>query len=171
MAEAAGTTHPIVYVHDAPFHYIVLTRADNTWTNDLLAQYNAVLDQIEASTGPGILVTIGTGNRTFSTGFDLPWWCKKYENFKTSILAFQQTMARIIQMSMPTVCVFNGNAIAAGFFLGLSHDYRIMHEKIGIIQLSELKLGMPLPVPFTAVQKFKLRPSVVTKVTQSIMIR
>jgi len=75
--EKAGTSD-IGYVFDAPFHYIVLTRADNTLDMDHIEQYLAVLDQIEATTGPGVLVTIGTGKRHFSTGFDLPYWLADY---------------------------------------------------------------------------------------------
>jgi len=41
--EQAGT-QDIAYVFDAPFHYIVLTRNDNTWTVDYISQYLTVLD-------------------------------------------------------------------------------------------------------------------------------
>jgi len=34
----------------------------------------AILDKIEATKGPGVMVTIGTGERHFSSGFDLPYW-------------------------------------------------------------------------------------------------
>ena len=70
----------IGYVYDEPFHYIVLTRADNTWNLDRTNAYLAVLDKIEASEGPGVMVTIGTGKRHFSSGFDLPFWMSKFEN-------------------------------------------------------------------------------------------
>ena len=40
----------------------------------------AILDEIEATEGPGILVCLGVGAKHFSTGFDLNWWCKRYEN-------------------------------------------------------------------------------------------
>ena len=61
----------IGYVYDAPVHYIVLTRHDNTFNMDFVEKYLAILDKIEASSGPGVMVTIGTGARHFSTGFDL----------------------------------------------------------------------------------------------------
>lgn len=61
----------IGYVFDAPVHYIVLTRHDNTFNMNFVEKYLAILDKIEASKGPGIMVTIGTGARHFSTGFDL----------------------------------------------------------------------------------------------------
>ena len=54
-------------------------------------------------------------------------------------------MARLMEFPMVTMCVFNGTAFAGGYFLGLVHDYRIMHETTGSICLTELKLGLPLP--------------------------
>ena len=79
VAEKAGK-ESISYVFDAPAHYIVLNRKDNTFDLDFLTKYMAILDQIEATTGPGCLITIGTGPRHFSTGFDIDYWMIEYEN-------------------------------------------------------------------------------------------
>jgi len=80
VIEKAGNSLPISYVYEAPVHYIVLTRKDNTFDGDFIKEYMAVLDEIEATEGPGILVTLGTGAKNFSTGFDLDYWCKSFEN-------------------------------------------------------------------------------------------
>ena len=65
-------------------------------------------------------------------------------------------MARLIGFSMPTLCIFNGHAIAGGYILGLCHDARIMNDNFGNICLSELKLGLPLPPPYQKVVSAKL---------------
>ena len=39
----------IGYVFDAPVHYIVLTRHDNTFNMNFIEKYLAILDKIEAS--------------------------------------------------------------------------------------------------------------------------
>ena len=62
------------YVFDAPIHYVVLNRKDNNWNYERIGKYLAILDQIEATKGPGIMVTIGTGKKIFSSGFDLKFW-------------------------------------------------------------------------------------------------
>ena len=61
----------MAYVYDAPVHYVVCTRKDNIWDLERIKKYNKILDQIEASEGPGVMITIGTGERIFSSGFDL----------------------------------------------------------------------------------------------------
>ena len=73
------------------------------------------------------MVSIGTGSKIFSSGFDLEFWASKYENMYTSIVWFQELIARLLSFSMPTMCVFNGTAIAGGYIFGVSHDFRIMN--------------------------------------------
>ena len=76
------------YVYDAPIHYIVLNRKDNTMTIKYINQYLAYLDQIEQTEGPGVLVTIGTGAKHFSSGFDLPSWMNSFDDMINSIYRF-----------------------------------------------------------------------------------
>ena len=76
------------YVFDAPFHYVVFTRNDNTWDLNRINAYLAILDKIEESSGPGVMVSIGTGKKHFSSGFDLPYWMADFENMKASIKRF-----------------------------------------------------------------------------------
>ena len=167
---AKAGTNDMVYVYDAPVHYVVLNRKDNTWNMDTILQYDAILDQIEATEGPGVMVTIGTGKRHFSSGFDLPYWMADFNNMKDSILSFSKVMARLLEFPMPTMTVFNGNAIAGGYILGLCHDFRIMHETNGSICLSELKLGMSLPLPYMIVCRAKLDPVICTKLVYGITV-
>ena len=87
VIEKAGKEE-MAYVRDGPIHYIVLTRKDNTFNLDRVNRYLAILDEIEASEGPGLLVTMGTGNKIFSSGFDLPYWMKSFDNFKSSTSRF-----------------------------------------------------------------------------------
>ena len=75
----------IGYVFDAPIHYIVLNRKDNSWNMERINQYITLLDRIEATEGPGVLVTIGTGPKFFSIGFDLHYWMTDMNNAFTSL--------------------------------------------------------------------------------------
>ena len=80
-------------------------------------------------------------------------------------------MARLISFSMPTMCVFNGNAIAGGYILGLCHDFRIMHETNGFICLSEAKLGLALPYPYLKVCAAKLDAMACNKLAFAIDVK
>ena len=80
-------------------------------------------------------------------------------------------MARLLEFPMPTMCVFNGNAIAGGYIHGLCHDFRIMHESNGTICLSELKLGMHMTYPYLVVMAAKLPAAIANKVFFGITIK
>ena len=46
----------------------------------------ACLDKVEKSEGPACLVTIGSGSKFFSSGFDLKFWAKDKMNVYNSVL-------------------------------------------------------------------------------------
>ena len=89
-------------------------------------------------------------------------------NAFTSLERFQELMARLTTLKLPSMCVFNGTAIAGGYWLGLSHDFRIMNAEVGEICLSELKLGLTIPFPYARMLAAKLEPMIVTKISYSI---
>ena len=157
---------------DAPFHYIVLNKPEFTFNLERINQYIDILDQIEASKGPGVMITIGLGKKHFSTGFDLPSWVESFDNkMKPCIYRFQTLMARLISFSMPTMCVFNGNALAGGYILGLCHDFRIMHETNGYICLSEAKLGLKMALPYLVVIAAKLDSATCNRLIMAIDVK
>ena len=53
---------------------------------NFLDQYYSVLEKIDATKGKGVMITISAGDKIFSTGFDLPYWCKAYLNMERTSL-------------------------------------------------------------------------------------
>lgn len=53
-----------------------------------------------------------------------------------------QIMERLLLAPIPTVAAINGHAFAAGAFLALACDYRIMREDRGWICISEVDAGL-----------------------------
>lgn len=51
-----------------------MNRPDNLFTSEIIKRISGYLDIVAKSTGPACLVTIGTGAKVFSTGFDLKFW-------------------------------------------------------------------------------------------------
>ena len=77
-------------------------------------------------------------------------------------------MARLVTLNVPSLCAVNGTAIAAGYWLSLSHDFQLMSAQKGTICLSELKLGLTIPFPYTRMLAAKLDPKIVTKISYSV---
>ena len=77
---------------------------------------------------------------------------------------------RFLRLSLPSLSVFNGNAMAGGLFMGLCHDMRTMNSAHGRLCLNELLFGIQLTEPLMAVIRFKLPPSTVFKLHMAKMI-
>jgi len=60
---------------------------------------------------------------------------------------------------MPTVCLLNGHAFAAGFMLAMYHDYRIQNPDKGFLCINELEFGVPLQTPMMSIFREKLPPT------------
>ena len=54
--------------------YIVLGKDNNLIDFEFIRKYHECLDTVEKHPDPCCLVTIGTGPRIFSSGFDLKMW-------------------------------------------------------------------------------------------------
>ena len=126
---------------------------DNLFDFDVIKRFHGFIDQIEASTGPAVLVTIGTGDKRFSTGFNLKWWAQDLKNSLVSITKLQELLNRFLTLSIPSLAVINGHAYAGGLILALTHDFRIMAKGPQRLCLSELPAGLPLPPAYTAICK------------------
>jgi len=129
-----------------------MNAGENTFDLDTIVRFNKYLDQIEASEGPAVLITIGTGSKNFSLGFDMMQWAKGngISNLMISLAQQQQLLARFLTLPMPTMAVLNGHTYAGGLILALCHDFRIMAEGRRKICLSELRVGFPLPPAYNA---------------------
>ena len=65
-------------MYDAPIHYVVLNMKDYTFTVERMEQHCEILDKIRASEGPGVVVTVSSSPKIFSTGFNLEYWEDKF---------------------------------------------------------------------------------------------
>ena len=119
-------------------------------------QANALLDQVEATKGPGILVVINSG-KIFSAGLDLKHIKKEMpKNLALSFGALQILIARIMKLPLPSLAVLNGHTIAGGLMLAMGFDKIIMvndpQVKIG---LTEIDAGVGFP--YALMRHVKLR--------------
>ncbi len=109
-----------------------------------------LLDKVSASSGHAVLVTIGTGPKIFSSGFDFKCWLADPNNPLATAAIMQQLLAKVLALNVPTMCVMNGHAYAGGFLFGLCHDFRVL--KIGgRVCLSEIIQELPLPPAYTKI--------------------
>jgi len=119
---------------------------------------SAVASAAEAAAraGPGAaLVTVGEG-RFFSNGLDIGWAGASRARLGELVDALRPLAADLLALRMPTVAAVTGHASAGGFLLALCHDYRLMRADRGVLYMSEVDIGLPLPPYFMAVLRAKI---------------
>lgn len=135
---------------------------ENKLNRPFLDELNAGLDEIEHSEGAAALVTVGE-EKYYSTGLDLGWLATQQgPDIRGFLGDLHVLLARVLTFPMATVAALNGHAFAAGLFIALTHDFRVMRSDRGYLCLPEvdLAMGQPLTPGFYAVLDAKLTRSV-----------
>lgn len=115
-------------IRDNDIFYLVLNKADNVINYSLIDKLHQCLTEVEQSTGPAVMVTLGTNDLMFSSGFDPVEWKTGVKARYDLTLKYQQLLARFITLPVATTCIITGHCLNAGYFLALCHDFRLMKE-------------------------------------------
>lgn len=117
-----------------------VTDSENRMGPDWVAQVNALLDEVEASSGPTALVTTATG-KYFSTGVDLTWGAENLDQINRFIGAMQDLLARVLTFPMQTVAALQGHTFGGAAFFAMAHDYRVMRSDRGFLCFPGVNIG------------------------------
>ena len=132
-----------------------------TLTVDSILTIHSCLDKIELSTGAAALIITSKHEKIFNAGMDLKFIL---QNGLTSTMKIaQETMklsARLLEFPIPTIGALNGHTIAAGFFIAISLDFRVMAKGQSTLKLIELHMGLVIPRGACALMFTKLHPIV-----------
>jgi Delta3-Delta2-enoyl-CoA isomerase len=122
-----------------------------------------LLDQVEAATGPKVLVTTGSGKH-YSNGLDVPFMASAESDAVVAYLQGVTTIVRrIMLLGAPTVAAVNGHAFGMGAFLAVAHDQSVMREDRGYVCFPEVHLNMSFPPSLMSVGNATLTPQTLRK--------
>lgn len=145
---------------DGDVFVVTLDAGENRWTTAFVRRFEAVLDEVEASTGPAALVTASADPKFFSNGLDVDWVRGGVEDDGGDPAVFgaecMSLFGRMITLPVPTVCAIGGHAFGAGFMIALCHDVRVMRRDRGFLCANELEIGITIPEPELALFRHKL---------------
>jgi enoyl-CoA hydratase/carnithine racemase len=140
---------------------LTMRGGENRFNPSFIGEMTEALDQVERSTGPAALVTVGGEEKFYSNGLDLGWLMgegiKEWKNFIPQVLKF---LGRVMAFPVPTVAAINGHAFAAGAMLALAHDFRVMRADRGFFCLPEVDIKIPLAPGMRALIQSRLSPMV-----------
>ncbi|MEH6795471.1 MAG: enoyl-CoA hydratase/isomerase family protein [Rhodococcus sp. (in: high G+C Gram-positive bacteria)] len=105
-----------------------------------IAEMNALLDEVEASSGPAALVTTATG-KYFSTGVDLSWGAENLDQINRFIGTVQELLVRFLTFPMQTVAAMQGHTYGGAAFFVMAHDHRIMRSDRGFLCFPGVNIG------------------------------
>uniref|UniRef100_A0A0E0L4W2 Delta(3)-Delta(2)-enoyl-CoA isomerase n=1 Tax=Oryza punctata TaxID=4537 RepID=A0A0E0L4W2_ORYPU len=124
--------------------------------HSLIGSIRAAVSSVAAAAAPGAaLVTVAEG-RFFSNGLDIGPGGIPPARVGELVEALRPLAADLLALPMPTVAAVTGHASAAGFLLALCHDYRLMRADRGVLYMSEIDIGLPLPPYFVAILRAKI---------------
>lgn len=147
---------------EGALHLVTMNNGPNMICPDWQQRMIEVLDIVEADCeGPAAMVLMGEG-KSFSNGLNLETLMALEPE---AMAAFGATMGqifrRLLLLPVPTVAALNGHAFAAGAFLALACDYRLMREDRGWFCISEVDVGVPIDPAMMNLVKAKLPPATV----------
>lgn len=145
---------------DGAVFVLQLDDTENRFDPAWVAEFVALLDEVEGAIGPRALVTTGVG-RFWSNGLSLDWITAHPDGTPALIGAVHELFARVLESPVPTVAAISGHAYAAGAMLAIAHDHRLMREDRGYLCFPEIDIRMPFSVGMTALLTAKLTPPVV----------
>lgn len=130
----------------------------NAITFEMAKDFEAAFDDIVEG-GPRALVLSGSGN-FFSGGLDLrevPTYSAARQRDFLEVV--DRLIAKLYASPFPVVAAANGHAVAAGYILLLTADYRFGPSGAFHFGLTEARVGIPFPAAPMTILKAELAPS------------
>jgi enoyl-CoA hydratase/carnithine racemase len=128
---------------------------ENRFNPDWIDAVHALLDEVEASTGPAALVTRSAG-KFYSNGLDTDWRFANLDKITWYLDRVHTLYSRLLAFPMTTVAAVQGHAFGAGAMLATAHDFRIQRADRGFYCLPEVNLNMPFTLGRSALLNSRL---------------
>lgn len=111
---------------------------------ELLTEVREQMEELAKRPPRGVVLT-GTGGN-FSAGLDLVRFLAEGDDYLGQLLsALHEALLGLFTLPRPVIAAVNGHAIAGGFVLACSCDYRIVAEGPAKLGVTELPVGVPFP--------------------------
>jgi enoyl-CoA hydratase/carnithine racemase len=141
--------------HEGPVAILTWNDGENRLNTDSLERLNALLDELEATSGPLAIVVTGTG-KFFSNGLDLARFGADPGEFTATLEELERTIARLFLFPAYTVAALNGHTFAGGALLSCAFDYRVMREDRGYWCMNEAEIGLALDEKLWSILEHRL---------------
>jgi Delta3-Delta2-enoyl-CoA isomerase len=126
----------------------------NTFNEDVIREYNAILDELAAAPGNAALVITSTDPKFWSNGIDLEWAITKpADYFPQLAFLLDKLFLRFALLNMPTVGCLTGHTYAGAALLAATFDFRLMRADRGFFCYPEIDIKIPFSPIMTQILK------------------
>ncbi len=116
----------------------------NTISEDVVCEYNDVLDELEASEENAALILTSDDPKFWCNGVNLDWIVKQpHDYFPKFVQLLDELFLRFALLPMPTVGCLTGHTYAGGAVLATTLDFRIMRQDKGFFCFPEVDIKIP----------------------------
>jgi enoyl-CoA hydratase len=128
---------------------------ENGFTMEMIQQFNAALDKIEADNKVCGVVVTGAGGQFFSSGMDLQYVNGlEADAIKKFLKALFTFFHRTFVFPKPMVAAINGHVIASALAFSMCLDYRVMQKEKAVCTFPEIDLSIIPPSGCLAMVKY-----------------
>jgi len=116
----------------------------NSFTEEVIGEYNAIIDELEAVKGNAALIITSTDPKFWSNGINLEWiLTKPIPYWSQFAYLLDKLYLRMALLNMPTVGCLTGHTYAAGAILAACLDFRFMRADRGFYCFPEIDIKIP----------------------------
>lgn len=141
---------------------ITLSQADNRFNDEMLDEFEAALDTIEAAAGNTALVITGGDPKFFSNGIDLDGIIPAHGmDYLLNVFVgrLDRFLLRMARLPLPVVMAINGHCYAGGALLAATGDVLLMRADRGRFCFPEVDIKLPFTENMTEIVKLLGNPA------------
>lgn len=128
---------------------------ENAFTMEMIQQFNAALDKVEADDSIRGVVVTGAGGQFFCAGMDLQYVMKlEAADIKKFFKALFTFFHRAFVFPKPFVAAINGHVIASALAFSMCLDYRVMQKEKAVCAFPEIDVSIIPPSGCLAMVKY-----------------
>ena len=124
---------------------------DNTFKPEVFDEYDALFDEIEASTDNAALLITSSSPKTWCNGINLNWLMANSNEMDPFVARLERFLLRAALLNLPTLACMVGNTYAGGAIFAAAMDFRFMRADRGRFCFSEVDVKLPFSPIMTQV--------------------
>lgn len=132
---------------------------EHRFNESMFEAITVALETVHKAQDAAALVTTNDG-KFYSNGLDMNWVraAQARGASQESKYSFNNMLATLADMNVPTIAAVCGHASAAGFIFALAHDHRCMRGDRGFLYMSEMDVQVRIPIGPMSLIRAKLSP-------------